>query len=226
MADAGDPLQRAYRVRILIFLACVVIIVAALFVIWQGVGTLNRLDVVESERDQWQRPEDVIRALGVHPGSAVADLGCGSGYFTLRLSPVVGARGLVLAEDIRRLPLVFLRARALLGGRHNIRIIHGTVDDPSLGDATANAVLIANTYHELDHPRTILAAVRRALRPRGRLVILDRGPRAGSSEPHAIARMCVERDLMENGFQVAETADPFIDRPGDDPWWMIAADAR
>ena len=226
MADAGDPVQRAYRLRILIFLACVVVAVAALFVVWQAAGTLNRLEVVERERDEWQRPADVIRALGIQPGGVVADIGCGSGYFAVRLSQAAGAGGCVLAEDIRRLPLVFLRARALLRGEHNIRIIHGKEDDPSLGDASANAVLIANTYHELDHPRIILAAVRRALRTHGRLVVLDRGPRPGVSEHHTIARTQVERDLTENGFELLERQDTFIDRPDDDPWWMIVAAKR
>ncbi len=225
MADAA-ALQRTYRVRILIFLACVVVIAGALFVMWQGLGTLDRLDVVENERDQWQRPADVIRALGLQPGSVVADIGCGSGYFALRLSPAVGARGHVLAEDIRRLPLVFLRVRALLRGQRNIRIIHGTADNPALGEGRVDAILIANTYHELDHPRIVLAAVRRSLRTRGRLVVLDRGPRPGVYESHTIARTRVEREIADGGFHVVDRQDPFIDRPDDDPWWMIVADAQ
>ena len=216
-------LQRTYRRRVIIFLACVAAGLAASWFAWQVAATLSRLDVVEAERDGWQRPNDVIAALAIRDGGTVADLGCGSGYFTLRISSKRAVR--VLAEDIRTLPLLFLRLRAILSRRSNIGIIHGTADDPKLPPASVDAVLIANTYHEFAHPRAILNAVRGALRPRGRLVILDRAPGAGGDPAthHEIARAAVEDEVRNAGFTLLERRDPFIEPPGDEPWWLIVA---
>ena len=120
-------------------------------------NTLNRLNVVESERDRWQRPSDVIRSLGVSEGSTVVDLGSGAGYFTLKLAQVVCRRGEVLAVDLRRPSLFFLRIRALLQNQHNINIIVGTPDDPHLPTGRIDAVLISNTYHEFTNPRLMVS---------------------------------------------------------------------
>ena len=102
-----------YRVKLLVVLLCAL---ATLFIFdtaRSALDTISRLDVVEAERDQWQRPSDVIRALDLKPGNVVVDLGCGSGYFTLKLSLSVGESGRVIAEDIRRLPLSFLWFRTV-----------------------------------------------------------------------------------------------------------------
>src|ERR1700741_5138074 len=76
-----DHIQRAYRVRVGLFFLLVVIIVAALFLIYQLTQTLYQLHLVESERDQWQRPDDVIECLKLKDGSVVVDVGCGAGIF-------------------------------------------------------------------------------------------------------------------------------------------------
>jgi len=78
---------------------------------YSAIGTLFRLDTIEATRDRWQRPPDVIQALQLAPGKKVVDLGCGSGYFTLKPSEPVGVKGHAIAEDIRRLPLTFLWMR-------------------------------------------------------------------------------------------------------------------
>jgi ubiquinone/menaquinone biosynthesis C-methylase UbiE len=132
------------------------------------------LKVVESERDRWQRPSDVIEALKLKQGNAVADVGSGAGYFALKLSRAVGSSGKVLAVDIRKLPLVFLWIRAFLRSQHNIRIRVGDPDDPRLPAGIVDAVLIANTYHEFANPELMLDHISRSLRLGGRLVVLDR----------------------------------------------------
>src|ERR1700724_715320 len=101
----------SYCVKLVFFLVSGIIILFFFDTAYQGLNALSRLNVVEAERDQWQRPTDVIRALDLRSGNVVVDLGCGSGYFTLKLSAPVGRNGSVLAEDIRRLPLVFLWLR-------------------------------------------------------------------------------------------------------------------
>lgn len=196
---------------------------------YSALNTLSRLDVVEAQRDQWQRPSDVITALDLKPGATVVDLGCGSGYFTLKLSPRVKPGGRVLAEDIRRLPLAFLWVRTILKSDRNVRIIHGAVSDPRLPIASVNAVLIVNTYHELADPQSILAHVNSALVPGGRLVVVDREPKpqnVGVTElgDHEVAPARVEDDLKRAGFQLISLRDPFINAdPHNETWWMIVA---
>jgi ubiquinone/menaquinone biosynthesis C-methylase UbiE len=172
---SGDKLQRAYRIRIAFFLVCVMAVVAVLATTCQGVRALMQLNVVERERDQWQRSSDILQSLNVGLGKVVADLGCGSGYFTLKLSSIVGPNGRVLAIDIRRTPLFFLWLRAILRHHRNIIVIHGRPDNPKLPAGGVDAVLIVSTYHELANPEAVLHRTYESLRPGGRLVVVDRG---------------------------------------------------
>ncbi|MEO8097922.1 MAG: class I SAM-dependent methyltransferase [Acidobacteriota bacterium] len=223
MSNARQPRRR--RFRVVAFILAALIIFIALAVGSQAVATLQRLTFVEAERDTWQRPDDVIRALDLHPGSSVVDLGCGAGYFSLKLSRSVGDRGKVISVDIRRLPLVFLQVRATLQRRWNIRT-QKTDPSPEL-PAAQDAVLIANTYHELTDRAMVLDQVHRALRPGGRLVILDRevgAPASHSGESsHEVPLATVEADLRAHGFKVVKREVPFVDRPQNEPWWLIVA---
>lgn len=151
----------------------------------------------------------------------MADLGSGAGYFTLKLSGVVGARGQVWAVDIRKLSLSFLWIRAALRSPHNVRVAVGDEEDPHLPEGAVDAVLIANTYHELRDPQGMLAHVWRSLRPGGRLVIVDR---AKDIDPgHQIPLPTVEAEVRANGFEIVSQQDTFIDRPGEDSWWLLVA---
>src|ERR1019366_9388053 len=98
ISDAN--IQRAYRVRITLFLIGAFLLVLLLIYLSEGLQTLNASGQVERERAQWQRPADVIQALNLREGGAVVDLGSGVGYFALKLSPVVRKRGRVIAVDI------------------------------------------------------------------------------------------------------------------------------
>jgi len=210
--------------RLALFLVCAVLIFLALNTLYSFAGTLNRLDTVESERDQWQRPFDVLRALDLRPGNTVVDLGSGAGYFALKLSPVVGERGQVLAVDLRRLSLFFLWTRALQKGQHNVQVIVGDQDDPRLPAGTVDAVLICNTYHEFGNPELILNRVLQSLRSGGRLVIVDRAARATQAQhAHEVPLTAVEGQLQNRGFEIVRRDDSFIDRPGDDVWWLVTA---
>jgi ubiquinone/menaquinone biosynthesis C-methylase UbiE len=223
------PSPVSYRIKLLLFFLSALAVLALMDVGYSALNTLSRLDVVEAQRDQWQRPADVIQALAIKPGARVVDLGCGSGYFTLRLSTHVGARGSVIAEDIRRLPLAFLWTRTVIKGAHNVHIILGRATDPRLPEGREDAVLIANTFHELADPQSILARVNSSLVPGGRLVVLDREPRSGNAGiaeagEHEIAATRVEDDLRLANFQVVSVQDPFISGdPDGETWWMIVA---
>jgi predicted methyltransferase len=223
--------QRAYRVRITLFLIGTFLIVSILIVLYRGIATLNALEQIERERDSWQRPEDVIQALALKEGNAVVDLGSGVGYFALKFSPVVGKRGSVIAVDILTQPLLFLRIRAFLRNQHNIQIIHGEPDDPHLQTVMADAVLIANTYHEFTKPKQILDHVLQSLKRGGRLVILDHAlPSPATEFPekrtdhHEIPAELVDSEIRRAGFEIVSRQDRFVDRAnGEHVWWIIVA---
>src|SRR5271167_5246409 len=234
-----DQIHRAYRVRVALFFALVVIVVAALFLTYQFTQTLNQLYLAEGERNRWQRPDGVIESLKLKDGNVVADVGCGVGYFSLKLTPKVGEHGSVLAEDILGESLAFLWIRAFLHHQSNIRVIRGNPDDPHLPKGGVDAVLIANSYHEFTKPLVMLDQTFRALRSGGRLVILDRGPRSYHGESreiqmqrYQIAASIAEDEIRQSCFEVVSRDDHFIDRPaaerpGDRPddhvWWLIVA---
>lgn len=216
------------RLKVYVF---VLVALAILFVCDLGYAafkTISRLDAVEAERDQWQRPSDVIQALDLRPGNVVVDLGCGSGYFTLKLSSPVGDSGRVVAEDIRRLPLMFLWVRAMSRRELNVRIALGEPADPHL-PAHVNAVLISNTYHEFTDSRSILVHVYQSLVPAGQLVVVDREPRPASraspeTAEHEISAEEVEKELRRAKFEIVSRQDHFIENdPDHETWWLIVA---
>ena len=153
---SNDKSNRTALFRISLFLVCAIVIFLALNTGYSFRNTLNQLDVIESERDQWQRPAAVLRALNLQEGETVVDLGSGAGYFSLKLSAAVGKRGEVIAVDLRRLSLVFLWTRALLRGQSNVHVVVAEENNPLLPTGTVEAVLICNTYHEFSNPEVML----------------------------------------------------------------------
>ena len=218
-----------YRIKLFVFVLCALAIFFLFNTGYSALNTISRLDQVEAKRDQWQRPSEVLHALDIKPGDVVVDLGCGSGYFALRLSPQAGKNGRVLAEDIRRLPLVFLWFRTILKNERNITVIHGDVTDPHLPPERVNEVLIANTYHELTDSQAILAHVRESLMPGGRLVVVDRAPKpsdigASPLAEHEISAEQVEKELRRAQFEIVTLQNNFIDKdPDNESWWLIVA---
>ena len=227
--QAEARLRSRLWLKLALFSLCGLAILVALNIGFAALNTLSRLDAVESARDQWQRPAEVIRALNLKPGDSVADIGCGAGYFSLKLSSVVGRRGQVIAEDIRRLPLSFLLIRSLGKRRYNLHVVSGGPEDPHLSAHAVNAVLISNAYHEFTNPASILGHVAQSLVPGGLLVIVDHGPeslsgRGSVPSGHGIAAEKVATDLRNAGFQVIRRSDNFIETdPEDQTWWLIIA---
>jgi len=214
------------RAKVSLFLLAAVAILVGFNVLYQAANTLSQLDYVERQRDGWQRSSEIISELNLRPGSTVVDLGCGSGYFALKLSSSVGRDGKVTAIDIRRLSLTFLWIRSILRGVHNVSIIHGEPDNPHL-PSTLDAVLIVNTYHELTASEAILSSVRRSLVPGGRLVVVDHGAEEKDSGPlHEKAASEVESELVRAGFEIVRHEDRFVVQPNEGWWWLIVAIRR
>jgi ubiquinone/menaquinone biosynthesis C-methylase UbiE len=216
------------RLKLLIFILGALAVLLVLNAGYSVLETVSRLNAIEAERDRWQRPSDVIEALDLAPGDVVVDLGCGSGYFTLKLSPSVGDDGRVLAEDIRRLPLTFLWFRAAARREHNVKIIVGDSTDPRL-PGRVNAVLISNTYHEFTDSRSILVHVYHSLVRAGRVVIIDRSPKTTAravreTAEHEISSERVEDELRLANFEIVRRQDDFIENDSyGENWWLIVA---
>jgi predicted methyltransferase len=219
----------SYRLKLITFLISAVAVLVLLNVGFSAVNTLSQLDRVEAQRDQWQRPLDILEALASQAGSTIVDFGCGSGYFTLKLSSSVGSNGRVIAEDIRWLSLAFLWARTILKQKHNVSIIYGQPTNPHLPVNSVNGVLILNTYHELADRQAILAHIRQALVSGGRLVIVDRQPNpenVGITEngEHEIDALRVEAEVRQTGFEIVGRQDRFIlSDPDRETWWLLVA---
>jgi ubiquinone/menaquinone biosynthesis C-methylase UbiE len=185
--------------------------------------------VERTSRDNWQRVDDVAAALDVDEGDVIADVGAGSGFFTFRLSPRVGSQGTVLAVDIDARVLAELRQTAEREGFDNIETIVNQPDDPLLAEQSVDGILIVNAYHERGEDEAMLAGFRRALRPGGRLVILDMPPRDPSLSRqrqisgHDIAIGLVAEELVAAGFEVIERQPDFVAGRRQRQWMLVAA---
>jgi ubiquinone/menaquinone biosynthesis C-methylase UbiE len=192
------------------------------YVAYSAVNTLGQLDAIERERDRWQNPQQILAALDLRDGETVVDFGSGAGYFALKLAPLVGPKGRVVAVDLRGLSLFFLAVRARLKGHRSIETVQPRERVPELGSSSADAILVCNTYHELPNPDPILKEFFRSLRPNGRLVIVDRLESADSLHG-TLTPEDVSLQLKKNGFQIVERRDTLLTSPDGVQWWIIAA---
>ncbi len=132
------------------------------------------------DRDATERPKELVAEMGVKPGMTVADIGTGPGYMLPHLSAAVGSRGKVLAEDIFDDFLDKARANAAKAGLTNVEFIKGTEHNPTLPAASVDIILALDSYHHYDFPQDMLAGFRQALKPGGRLVIVEYYKRPGA----------------------------------------------
>ncbi len=124
------------------------------------------------DRDEWQRPDRIMDALGVGDGSVVADLGAGNGYFTIRLATRVGRNGTVFAEDVQHQMIGAITRRVEKIGLKNVKTVLGVSTDPRL-PKPVDAVLIVGAFHEMDQPIVLLGNVAKKLKPTGLVGIVD-----------------------------------------------------
>ena len=162
---------------------------------------------LEADRDGWQEPERVLDLLAVASGSAVADVGAGGGYFTERLAERVGRAGRVIAIDVDPDAVRQLRTRFPARRFPAVAVHAGTAADPGLGTGTIDAALLVDVYHELRDAPAMLMALRRALRPGGRLVVVDRPAAEYDPAQHAIPEARVVGEAETAGFRLRERAD-------------------
>ncbi len=150
------------------------------------------------DREAWQRPDEVMDALGIAEGSVVADLGAGGGWFTIRLARRVGPNGRVYAEDVQHEMLEAIRRRVEREGlSKNVERKLGTAVDPGLPAGVLDAALIVDTYHEMDQPVALLKNLARSLKPNGRIGIVNFTKEGGGPGPAMEKRVDPERVIRD-----------------------------
>jgi ubiquinone/menaquinone biosynthesis C-methylase UbiE len=181
--------------------------VALLCAAWAGPAAQERprrlfppeeLGVLEGpDRDAWQKPDLVMDALAIGERSVVADVGAGGGWFTVRLARRVGPNGVVFAQDVQPQMLDSIRRRIDREGFQNVRYIRGERLDPKLPAGALDAVLMVDTYHEFENPVALLRGVSAAIKPTGRVGIVDFRSDGGGPGPPFSERVKEERVVEE-----------------------------
>jgi cyclopropane fatty-acyl-phospholipid synthase-like methyltransferase len=166
--------------------------------------------MLDEERAAWQRPDDVVAALGLRPGDTVGEIGAGPGYFTLRLARAVGPSGRVLAVDVAPELMAVLRQRLEAAGLGNVTPILAEPQDPHLPEAGCDLVLVVDSFHHFPDGTAYLRGLASRLKPGGRIVNLDFHKREMSVGPpveHKISREEFLATAREAGLVVVEEKD-------------------
>jgi len=160
-----------------------------------------------SERAQEEQPDKALDIVGLHPGMMVADVGAGTGYMSIRMARRVAPGGQIYSEDIQPEMLSLLRDHAAAAKVANIETILGTQSDPKLPSNTLDLVLLVDVYHEFSEPQKMLDAIRQALKPDGRLVLLEYRAEDPAIPIRPLHKMTVKQAEIEvdaEGFRLAK----------------------
>jgi len=169
---------------------------------WQGADWLER-----GEREQEESPDVAVRLLQIPQGASVADIGAGSGYITLLLAAAVGPTGRVFANDLQPQMIEILRRRLASQNVKNVTLVQGSIDDPNLPPASVDLALMVDVYHELSRPQAMLQKLRAALKPGGRLVLLEyrkEDPAIPIKFEHKMSIQEAKAELEAEGFKLSK----------------------
>lgn len=175
--------------------------------------TMHYLGASWLTRESRQREEDcqkMLAALKVKPGQTVCDMGCGNGFYTLQLADLVAKEGRVYAVDIQQEMLHMLDERAEEAGIGNVQPVLGSVVDPELPEGKLDLILLVDVYHELSHPEPMLRAMRKALKPNGRMVLVEfrlEDPEVPIKLLHKMSKEQILKEIPPNGFKLVEEYD-------------------
>jgi len=170
-----------------------------------GAGWLER-----PEREAEEAPSKALAALELKPGMVVADIGAGSGYYTSRMSKLVGPTGKVFATDIQPGMIDLLNRRVQSEGLANVTTILGAMDDPRLAPGSIDLAIMVDVYHELQAPQVFLQKLRGVFKPGGRLVLVEfrkEDARVPILEVHKMSVAEVKTELEAEGFVLDKVID-------------------
>jgi ubiquinone/menaquinone biosynthesis C-methylase UbiE len=178
-----------------------------------GCAALKQCAYEGLSRDEWQQPERVIQSLQIRPGDSIADVGAGSGYFTFLLAQAVGPGGTVYAVDIDKDMTDLVAKKAKEHGAKNVEVILAKPDDSLLPEGSVDLVFTSNTYHHIENRVAYFAGLRKALRPGGRLAIIEFDRRSWLSGlfKHYTPSEFIKREMEQAGYRLVREFD-FLDR--------------
>jgi ubiquinone/menaquinone biosynthesis C-methylase UbiE/mono/diheme cytochrome c family protein len=162
------------------------------------------------DRDKEERPDVLLSALHIRPGASVADVGSGTGYYTWRLAAHVGPKGKVYAVDVQQSMLDLTRTAVEAHKLTNVEYVLATERSPRLPDRSVDLVFIAYAYHEFGDPEAMMSGIRRALKPEGRVVVLEYAKESNIAPAAPLHRMSFEeirREIEPMGFVVDQLLD-------------------
>jgi ubiquinone/menaquinone biosynthesis C-methylase UbiE len=168
----------------------------------------NWLD--RKEREKEEAPSKLLPALKIKPGSSVADVGCGSGYYSLKLSEAVGPKGKVYANDIQPEMLAIVREKMKAKNITNIEPIQCTVTDPKLPAGKVDMILLVDVYHEFSHPYEVMVELVKSLAPGGRVVFVEfrlEDPKVPIKLVHKMSKQQVLKEMEPHALKHVETLD-------------------
>jgi ubiquinone/menaquinone biosynthesis C-methylase UbiE len=174
-----------------------------------GMGGADWL--VRSEREMEEAPDAALDAIGLKKGDVVADIGAGVGYFTWRMAERVGPAGKVYANDIQPPMLEQLRKNVAARGLANVVPVLGVEDDPKLPEGKLDMALLVDVYHEFSKPQKMLARIREALKPSGRLILLEyrkEDPSVPIRLEHKMTVKEVRAEIEPEGFRFEKSLEP------------------
>jgi SAM-dependent methyltransferase len=171
------------------------------------------------DRDKKLQVDRVMDLLGITAGKNVADIGAGSGWFTVRAAKRVGATGAVLAEDINPAAIEYIGKRVAKEDLSNVRTVLGSADDPRLPTGSVDAVLLLKVYHEIARPVATMKALKPALRAGAKVGIIDKN---GNGANHGVNHGVVEKEMGEAGYRLVGTYD-FTKADGEDYFLIFEA---
>lgn len=156
------------------------------------------------EREREEQPSKAIAALDIKPGQTVADVGAGSGYYAVRLAERVGRSGKVFATDIQPEMVSMLQRRVAGAGLPQVDVVRATATHSGLPPNALDLILMVDVYHELANPQAVLRQLRTALKPDGRLVLIEfrkEDPRVPIREEHKMSVADARLELEADGFR-------------------------
>lgn len=161
----------------------------------------------DPKRDAYQKPQQVVMALGLRPGEVIADIGAGSGYFTFRLAHHVGDKGKVYAVDVSPDMILYINRRIRELNMNNVVSILADPDDPLLPDHSVNRFFFSESWHHIERQKKYLSLVKRMLKPGGEIVMIDFHKRdlpVGPPTQMKIAREDLIKQMENNGFRLTK----------------------
>jgi len=166
--------------------------------------------LIRAERDAEEDPSQMLGQIDLKSGMVVCDMGCGNGFYSLTLAEMVGPSGKVLAVDIQPEMLQLLSRRAASAKIENIDMILGTVIDPKLPVGEVDLVLMVDVYHEFSDPQAMLAAIRKSLKPTGKIALVEyreEDPSVPIKPEHKMSKRQILKEYDANGFKVGSQYD-------------------